>query len=128
MDMIQIVGIGMTAVLLTLVVKRSHPELAVQITIVVAGIVFFLVLDKLRMIIELFTEMAKRAGIGEMYLIILLKIIGISYLVEFGAQVCRDAGEGAIASKVELAGKVMILVMAVPIIAFALDTILRLMP
>ena len=128
MDMIQIVGIGMTAVLLNLVVKRSHPELAVQITIVVAGIVFFLVLDKLRMIIELFTEMAKRAGIGEMYLIILLKIIGISYLVEFGAQVCRDAGEGAIASKVELAGKVMILVMAVPIIAFALDTILRLMP
>ena len=128
MDMIQVVGIGMTAVLLTLVVKRSNHELAVQITIVVAGIVFFLVLDKLRMIIELFTEMAKRAGIGEMYLIILLKIIGISYLVEFGAQVCRDAGEGAIASKVELAGKVMILVMAVPIIAFALDTILRLMP
>ena len=128
MDMVQVVGIGMTAVLLILVVKRSHPELAVQITIVVAGIVFFLVLDKLRMIIDLFTEMAKRAGIGEMYLIILLKIIGISYLVEFGAQVCRDAGEGAIASKVELAGKVMILVMAVPIIAFALDTILRLMP
>ena len=128
MDMVQVVGIGMTAGLLILVVRRSHPELAVQITIVVAGIVFFLVLDKLRMIIELFTEMAKRAGIGEMYLIILLKIIGISYLVEFGAQVCRDAGESAIASKVELAGKVMILVMAVPIIAFALDTILRLMP
>lgn len=128
MDMVQVVGIGMTAVLLTLVVRRSHPELAVQITIVVAGIVFFLVLDKLRVIINLFTEMAQRAGIGEMYLIILLKIIGISYLVEFGAQVCRDAGEGAIASKVELAGKVMILVMAVPIIAFALDTILRLMP
>ena len=128
MDMVQVIGIGMTAVLLILVVRRSHPELAVQITIVVAGIVFFLVLDKLRMIIELFTEMAKRAGIGEMYLIILLKIIGISYLVEFGAQVCRDAGERAIASKIELAGKVMILVMAVPIIAFALDTILRLMP
>lgn len=128
MDMVQVIGIGMTAVLLILVVRRSHPELAVQITIVVAGIVFFLVLDKLRMIIELFTEMAKRAGVGEMYLIILLKIIGISYLVEFGAQVCRDAGEGAIASKIELAGKVMILVMAVPIIAFALDTILRLMP
>ena len=128
MDMVQVVGIGMTAVLLTLVVRRSHPQLAVQITIVVAGIVFFLVLDKLRMIIDLFTEMAKRAGIGEMYLIILLKIIGISYLVEFGAQICRDAGEGAIASKVELAGKVMSLVMAVPNIAFALDTILRLMP
>ena len=52
MDMVQVVGVGMTAVLLILVVRRSHPELAVQITIVVAGIVFFLVLDKLRMIID----------------------------------------------------------------------------
>ncbi|MBO5244898.1 MAG: stage III sporulation protein AD [Selenomonadales bacterium] len=126
--MVQVVGVGMTAVLLSLVVKRSHPELAVQITIVVAGMVFLLVLGKLRAIIGLFEQMAQRAGVGEVYLVILLKIIGIAYLTEFGAQICRDSGEGAIAGKVELAGKVMILVMAVPIIAFALDTILRLMP
>lgn len=128
MEMVQVVGIGMTAVLLSLVVRRSHPELAVQITIVVAGIVFLVVLGKLYTIIELFEQMAQRAGVGQTYLVILLKIIGISYLTEFGAQICRDSGEGAIASKVEMAGKVMILVMAVPIIAFALDTILRLMP
>ncbi|MBQ8682240.1 MAG: stage III sporulation protein AD [Selenomonadales bacterium] len=128
MEMVQVVGIGMTAVLLSLVIRRSHPELAVQITIVVAGIVFLVVLGKLYTIIELFEQMAQRAGVGQTYLVILLKIIGISYLTEFGAQICRDSGEGAIASKVEMAGKVMILVMAVPIIAFALDTILRLMP
>lgn len=128
MEIIQVVGVGLTAVLLSLVVKRSHPELAVQIAIVVAGIVFLLVLGKLRVIIGLFEQMAQRAGVGEIYLMILLKIIGIAYLTEFGAQICRDSGEGAIAGKVELAGKVMILVMAVPIIAFALDTILRLMP
>lgn len=128
MEIMQVVGVGLTAVLLSLVVKRSHPELAVQIAIVVAGIVFLLVLGKLRVIIGLFEQMAQRAGVGEIYLMILLKIIGIAYLTEFGAQICRDSGEGAIAGKVELAGKVMILVMAVPIIAFALDTILRLMP
>lgn len=125
--MVQIVGIGMTAVILSLVVRRSHPELALQIALVVSCVVFLFVLDKIQTIIALFEEMAKRAGIGKAYLIILLKIIGISYLTEFGSQVCQDAGEGTIAAKVELAGKVMILIMAVPIIAFALDTILRLM-
>lgn len=127
MEMVQIVGVGLTAVVLSLVVRRSNPEMAVQIALVVACIVFLFVLDKIQAIIGLFEEMAGRAGVGEMYLVILLKIIGISYLTEFGAQVCRDAGEGTIAAKVELAGKVMILVMAVPIIALALDTILRLM-
>lgn len=127
MEMVQIVGIAMTAVLLSLVVRRSHPELALQIALVVSCGVFLFVAGKLRTVIDLFEEMAKRAGIGETYLIILLKIIGISYLTEFGVQVSKDAGEGTIAAKVELAGKVMILIMAVPIIAFALDTILKLM-
>lgn len=127
MEMVQIVGVGMVAAVLSLVVRRSHPELAVQITIVVSCLVLLFLLSKLRTIIDLFEEMAKRAGVDEAYLIILLKIIGISYLTEFGAQVCRDANEGAIAAKVEIAGKVMILLMAVPIITFALDTILGLM-
>lgn len=126
-EMVQIVGVGMTAVLLLLVVRQSHPELAVAITLVTACMIFFFVLGKLRVVVGLFEEMAERAGVGEAYLMILLKIIGISYVTEFGVQICRDANEGAIASKLELAGKVMIVVMAVPIIAFALDTILGLM-
>ena len=63
MEMVQVVGIGMTAVLLSLVIRRSHPELAVQITIVVAGIVFLVVVGKLYTIIELFEQMAQRAGV-----------------------------------------------------------------
>lgn len=125
--MVQIIGIGMTAVLLLLVVRQSHPALSVAITLVTACVIFLFVLDKLRVVVGLFETMAERAGVGDVYLMILLKIIGISYLTEFGVQICRDANEGAIASKMELAGKVMIVVMAVPIIAFALDTILRLM-
>jgi stage III sporulation protein AD len=59
------------------------------------------------------------------YLNTILKIIGIAYVTEFGAQVCRDAGEGAVAGKIEFAGKIMIMVMAVPIIALVLQTISR---
>ena len=63
-----------------------------------------------------------------MYLQTILKIIGIAYIAEFGSQVCRDAGEGAVANKIEFAAKVLIMVMAVPIIALVLDTIVRLLP
>jgi len=58
----------------------------------------------------------------------ILKIIGIAYIAEFGAQMTRDAGQGAIASKIELAGKVLILVMAVPIIQIIIETVIDLLP
>ena len=62
------------------------------------------------------------------YLNTLLKIMGIAYLAEFGSQICRDAGEGVIAGKVEFAGKLLILVMALPLLAAVLETILNFVP
>ena len=57
-----------------------------------------------------------------------LKITGIAYIAEFGAEICRDAGEGAIAAKIEMAGKVIIIALAVPIITSLLDLVLKIMP
>ena len=57
-----------------------------------------------------------------------LKIIGIAYIAEFGAQVTRDAGQGSIAAKIELAGKVLILIMAIPIINVIIETIVKFFP
>ncbi|MDF2501614.1 MAG: stage sporulation protein, partial [Anaerosporomusa subterranea] len=73
-------------------------------------------------------DLADKANISQMYLNTILKIIGIAYITEFGSQVCRDAGEGAVAGKIEFAGKILIMVMAIPIIALVLDTITRLIP
>ncbi len=58
----------------------------------------------------------------------ILKIIGIAYIAEFGAQVTRDAGQDSIASKIELAGKVLIMVMAIPIITVMIETIIQILP
>ena len=63
-----------------------------------------------------------------MYLDTVLRVIGVAYLAAFGGQVCRDAGEGALAAKVELAGKVLILAMSVPLMFALLDLILRILP
>lgn len=128
MNMIQIVGLGFVVTLLTLIIKRERPELAVQLSLALVVMVFLIILGKISVVLDLFRDLAEKANISQMYLNTILKIIGIAYITEFGAQVCRDAGEGAIAGKIEFAGKVFVMVMAIPIIALVLDTIVKLIP
>lgn len=128
MEMIQIVGLGFVVTLLILIIKQQRPEIAVQLSLALATIIFFIVLNKINVVLNLFRDMAAKANISSLYLNTILKIIGIAYIAEFGAQVCRDAGEGAAAGKIEFAGKVLVMVMAIPIIALVLDTIVRLIP
>lgn len=128
MEIIQIIGLGFMVTLLILVIKQQRPEIAVQLSLALATIIFLMVLSKINIVLDLFRDMAAKANISSMYLNTILKIIGIAYVTEFGAQVCRDAGEGAVAGKIEFAGKVLVMVMAIPIIALVLDTIVRLIP
>nr|WP_092067317.1 stage III sporulation protein AD [Dendrosporobacter quercicolus]NSL46521.1 stage III sporulation protein AD [Dendrosporobacter quercicolus DSM 1736]SDL54088.1 stage III sporulation protein AD [Dendrosporobacter quercicolus] len=128
MEIIQIIGLGFVVTLLILIIRRERPELAVQLSLTLATIIFLLILNKISVVLDLFRDLAEKASISQLYLNTLLKIIGIAYITEFGAQVCRDAGEGAIAGKIEFAGKVLVMVMAIPIIALVLDTIVRLIP
>ncbi len=128
MEIIQIIGLGFVVTLLILIIKQQRPELAVQLGLTLSAIIFLMVLSKLNVVLDLFRDLAEKANISQMYLNTILKIIGIAYVTEFGAQVCRDAGEGAVAGKIEFAGKILVMVMAVPIIALVLDTIVRLIP
>jgi stage III sporulation protein AD len=128
MEIIQIVGLGFVVTLLTLIIRQQKPELAVQLGLTLAVVIFLMVLSKIQVVLNVFQDLADKANISQMYLNTILKIIGIAYITEFGSQVCRDAGEGAVAGKIEFAGKILIMVMAIPIIALVLDTITRLIP
>jgi stage III sporulation protein AD len=77
-------------------------------------------------VFSIFSEISARANINKLYLETILKIIAIAYISEFGAQICRDAGQGAIASKIEFAAKIMVVVMAVPIIGAVLEMVVGL--
>jgi stage III sporulation protein AD len=79
--------------------------------------------EKIQTIIEVLRDLINRAGINEDFFEILIKITGIAYLIEFGSNLCADAGEKAIAAKVEFAGKALIITMSIPIIATLLETI-----
>ncbi|ACL76261.1 stage III sporulation protein AD [Ruminiclostridium cellulolyticum] len=128
MDILQIVCIGIVAVALSSVIKAQKPELALQVSLITGILIFMLVVVKLSAVIDFIKTFSQKADIDSEYISILLKIVGIAYISEFGAEVCKDAGESSIASKIELAGKVTIVVLAVPIITSLLDLVVKLMP
>jgi stage III sporulation protein AD len=128
MDIIQVVGLGFVVTLLSLIIRSQKPELAVQLSLTLAVVIFLFVLTKISVVLTLFQDLADKANVSPLYFNTILKVIGIAYVTEFGAQICRDAGEGAVAGKIEFAGKVLIVVMAVPVLALVLDTIVKLIP
>lgn len=127
MDILQITCIGIIAVVLCSILKAQRPEIALQVSIATGLLIFIIIVVKLSSVIDFLQTFSKRADIDSTYISILLKIVGIAYIAEFGAEVCKDAGESSIATKIELAGKVTIMIFAVPIISSLLDLVIKLM-
>jgi stage III sporulation protein AD len=128
LEIIQIVGFGLVAAFLALVLKEQKANFAFLITLMVGAGIFLFLIDKIGQVITMVQRLAVNANVNMVYVETLLKIIGIAYIAEFGAQITRDAGEGAIASKIELGGKILILVMAIPILTVIIETVLTLIP
>jgi stage III sporulation protein AD len=128
MDIIQIVGLGIVATVLSLVVKEQKPMFAFILATFTGVIIFLFLIGKISDVIRVLEGIAMQANLNIVYLDTILKIIGIAYIAEFGAQVTRDAGQGAIASKIELAGKILIMVLAIPILSVIVETIIQLLP
>lgn len=128
MDIIQVVGIGLVATVLILILKEHKPLFAFSLTVFTGVIIFFLLVKQISAVIRVIERLAVQAEVNLVYLETILKIIGVAYIAEFGAQITRDAGQGAIATKIELAGKVLILVMAIPIVTVIIETVVKLLP
>lgn len=128
MGIFQVVGFGLVGTILIILVRENRPEIARLMAIAVGLIILVYVIGYLRMVINVINEIALEADIEPLFLQTLFRIIGVAYLSEFGAQVSRDAGEGSVAMKIELAGKIIILVMAIPILVTVLESVLELIP
>ena len=126
MDIMKIVGIGIIATFLAVILREQKPEIALQVSIVTGLIIFVFVITKLNSVITVLKYFASKTNIDLLYFTTILKVIAIAYITEFGAQVCKDAGEGSIASKIEFGGKVLIMIMAIPILAALMDIITKL--
>lgn len=124
----QIVGLGLLTAILVLIVKEQKPMFAFLLTVFTGITIFLFLLGKITSLIGVLEELAGKADVDMIFLRTILKIIGIAYIAEFGAQIVRDAGQEAVASKIELSGKILIMIMAIPIVTAIIETVVRLLP
>jgi stage III sporulation protein AD len=122
------VGLGLVATFLAAVLNQQKSSVASLFIIFVGSVMFLILIDQISAVLTMIERIASEAKVNTVYVETLLKIIGIAYIAEFGAQITKDAGQGAIASKIELAGKILILVMAIPILTVVIQTILGFLP
>lgn len=128
MEMMRVVGLGLVAAALIVVIRQQRPEMGLMLSLVAGLLIFALVLGRISDMLDIFQTLASKAEVNLLYLGLVIKILGITYLAEFGIQICKDAGENAIASKIEFAGKVFILVLAMPLLGGIFDFIVGLIP
>lgn len=126
MEILPFLGLGLVALILLLTLRPLLPQVATLLSIAAGLVLLALVLWRLRTVVATLQEMAARAELHPVFLRTALKVVGVSYLAGFAAQVCRDAGEGALAGKMELVGKAAILLLALPVLWAVLETMLKL--
>lgn len=128
MDIYKIVALSIVAVLLITILKSvKKDDFALIVTIITAVILFTLVLVKLESIATLLESLVQKSRINKEYLTLLLKVTGISYVIELATNICKDAGNSAIASKIEMFGKISVVVLTIPILTSVISTVLNIL-
>ncbi len=128
MEMIKIIGIGLSGMVTALVLKEYKPVFAVCVGGLTAAVIFLLMLEQISYVFDVTGMIAARLAINTEYIAIIIRIIGIAYIARFGSELCRDAGQNAIAQKIELAGKIMIVATSVPILTAVLNLLIGVLP
>lgn len=127
MEIVQVIGLAIVVTVIGTVLRQIKPEMAIQLSILAGVAIFLLIMDKIRIIIDLMQKLADQANISSYYLFIILKVVGVAYLAEFGCQICKDAGENALATKVEIAAKIFVVILAIPIIVAIMESMMKLL-
>ncbi len=128
MEIIRIVGIAIIALIIIIILRQYKPEFAIYVSLITGVLILALVLDKLTGIVDLIQSIANKSSINTTFIMLLIKITGIAFLAEFAVSICKDSGEGAIASKIELGSKIIIISMSIPILTSLIEIILKILP
>lgn len=126
MDILKIATVGISAVFLSAAVKKDSPHFSLLIGLAAGIIIIFMAAEPVREVFYTLKKLSEESGVNSAYIAIVLKVIGIAYISEFAAELSRDAGEASIGAKIELAGKILIMVMSAPILISLTDVVLGL--
>lgn len=126
MEVIKIVGVSIFAVIMIIILKNYRPEMALVLSIITGIGIMLYAISKMSSVINVLNDLVYKSGVNTDFLLIIIKVIGIAYIVEFGKNVCIDAGQSSIATKLEMAGKVVIVVLTIPLISSLVNVLVGL--
>ncbi|MBE7011561.1 MAG: stage III sporulation protein AD [Ruminococcaceae bacterium] len=112
----KIVGIALVSVILSVLLKGYNPSVAISVSLIAVVVMFAIISPYLKIVLSSFVNISSQIGMEIKYIVTVIKVIGIAYITQIGAEICRDSGENAVATKVEICGKIVIMVMSLPIV------------
>ncbi|MBQ7831550.1 MAG: hypothetical protein IJ393_05715 [Clostridia bacterium] len=122
-EMFKIIGVAFVTSITAVLLKGTKPELSFAVTITGIIVILLFLVDALQGTISVFTKIAQITGIENGLLKVLLKIVGVGYITEFGAGILNDFGSNSIADKVVLGGKITIVMLSIPVMESLLSMI-----
>ena len=126
-ELLKILAVALVTVFAHIIVKQTRPEIAMIISIAGSVFIIIMIVDSLSSVISSFYNIFKTTGVDTTLLTPLFKIIAIGYITEFGANICLDAGASSVADKILFAGKLVILLVALPIVTTVIDMVVTLL-
>lgn len=123
MDIVKVCLLGLGGVMLAFLLKGTRPEYVYFVTLGIGLIILGLAVGKIRTLFMLFEEMDAYISMQELYMPVLIKMIGITYIVQFSSGICKDAGYLTTGNQIELFGRLSVMVLSMPILLALLETI-----
>lgn len=127
MDIFKITGIAVCGAVFSIVLKEYKPWAAICVGIISALVIFFEVIGGINYIFSMLTSLASKLNLDYSHMETVIKITGVSYIARFGTEICRDSGNSAIASNLEIAGKIIIVVLSLPVLISVINLLLGLL-
>lgn len=127
MLILKVIGFVFIVLFFSVLFKDKRSDISMLLILAAGLMIFIFCLAQFKEVIEFIKVMAEKAGIDNVYMVIILKILAIAYVSSFASEICKDAGASSLSSKVELAGKLFIIVLAIPILRAVLNSIVQIL-
>ncbi|WP_315074560.1 stage III sporulation protein AD [uncultured Clostridium sp.] len=127
MLILKIVALAFTALFILILIRKSGSEIGPLLCMGASALILLIMIEPLKEIVDFLREIADKANIDTVYIGIVLKILAIAYIASFSSALCKDANADSLATQIDFSGKIMILLLAIPILMAVLNSILEIM-
>ena len=115
MEIVAIAGLLVVVAVLSVILRHQRPEQALILVLITGVVITVALLGKAESILDELSAVLSRSGLSSEYTTILFKGLGICLITQLASDTCKDAGESALSAKAELAGRVSLLLLGLPL-------------